>query len=364
MKVGILCPKAYGLLDPNTITNYGGAEVQFFLLAKQLATYHDIQVDFITADYGQERTINKENIRWIKSLNFKSNIGIQAIKLLKAMLCSDADTYLQITVTPYSFVLAIICRMLRRKFILFVAHDKESDSSWENNAAAMQKWMLKRAWLYNHSIIVQNNYQHQALLKKGVQSYIIPNWMPITIPATTPTLSYHLWMARAEKFKRPEIAIELARRHPLQKFMIICPPVDGTDMSYYDTLKSQASACKNIIFIDKYIPYAQLDSIFSSAISHIVTSDAEGFATTILQAGLHKIPIYSLAINTNEFITTYHTGYFANHDIEDFYTNFSTFVQELPNKNYGKNMHDYVCKNHDIIKNTAIIYKIITTGSL
>ncbi len=63
IRVCFISPKAYPLFNPNVEAVFGGAEVDLYYLATELAKDDSFTVSFITADYGATLAIaNKTNI--------------------------------------------------------------------------------------------------------------------------------------------------------------------------------------------------------------------------------------------------------------------------------------------------------------
>ena len=62
--------KAYPLFNPKTNATFGGAEVDLYYLATELAKDPNVTVSFVVADYGQNNLEQHENVQVIKSLNF------------------------------------------------------------------------------------------------------------------------------------------------------------------------------------------------------------------------------------------------------------------------------------------------------
>ena len=94
ISVCFVSPKAYPLFDPGANGVIGGAEVDLYLLATELAKDSDYQVSCITADYDQPTEKTIENVKIIKSLDFKQNQITSAMKIWKALKKANADIYM------------------------------------------------------------------------------------------------------------------------------------------------------------------------------------------------------------------------------------------------------------------------------
>ena len=85
IKICFIAPKAYPLFVPETKGTIGGAEVDLYLLAKELAKDDNYQVSFITADYGQNDQERIDNVAIIKSLDFQQSYAQSVSKIWKAL---------------------------------------------------------------------------------------------------------------------------------------------------------------------------------------------------------------------------------------------------------------------------------------
>ena len=53
IRVCFVSPKAYPIFNPDIESVFGGAEVDLYMIATELAKDPDFNVSFIAADYGQ-----------------------------------------------------------------------------------------------------------------------------------------------------------------------------------------------------------------------------------------------------------------------------------------------------------------------
>ena len=70
ISVCFVCPKAYPLFNEAVEGVFGGAEVDLYYLATELAKDEVFDVSFIVADYGQADVETIEGVKIIKSLDF------------------------------------------------------------------------------------------------------------------------------------------------------------------------------------------------------------------------------------------------------------------------------------------------------
>ena len=114
IKVCFVAPKAYPLFNRRVESVFGGAEVDLYYLATELASDKKFHVSFIVADYGQAATETIENVTIIKSLDFRKNALAGAQRIWRAMKQADADIYFIKTASPGVPLLAWFCKCYKK----------------------------------------------------------------------------------------------------------------------------------------------------------------------------------------------------------------------------------------------------------
>lgn len=155
VRVCFISLKAYPLFNPQVKEVFGGAEVDLYFLATELAKDKDFVVTFITADYGQRQMETIEGIRIIKSLDFKKSALCGAVRVWRAMRQADADIYILKTASPGVPLAALFCRLHSKLFAYRTAHEQECDGTYLKQhyfAGRAFRWSLRNA----AKTIVQN----------------------------------------------------------------------------------------------------------------------------------------------------------------------------------------------------------------
>ena len=116
-RVCFIAPKAYPLFNPDIKEIFGGAEEDLYFLATELAKDKNFSVSFITADYGRQDVEIIENVRIIKSLDFKKNCLSGAIKVWRGLRKADAEMYMIKTISAGMFLVACFCWLKSRLFL-------------------------------------------------------------------------------------------------------------------------------------------------------------------------------------------------------------------------------------------------------
>ncbi|HUT31516.1 MAG TPA: glycosyltransferase family 4 protein [Sedimentisphaerales bacterium] len=354
--VCFIAPKAYPLFNRDVEEVFGGAEVDLYLLAHELAKDGNFKVSFITADYGQEDTAVIGGVTVIKSLDFKKNPLSGAIRIWQAMRKANADVYMLKTASPGVPLVAIFCSMRGRAFVYRTAHEYECDGTYLRQHAVLGrifKLSLKSARL----VFTQNETDRQNLKRTaGVDSIVIPNGHPLeqTLPKQRDMI---LWVGRTTPFKRAELFIELAKQMPAEQFTMICQRADGDQR--YEHFVARAESVENLEFIPR-VAFAEIDGYFRRAKLLVNTSESEGFSNTFIQACQCSSPILSLRVNPDSFLTTYKCGLCADDDWNKFVEHLKTLLDPDKAAEYGQNARKYAEEKHDIKKIAKIYTRLFT----
>ena len=61
------------------MSTIGGAEVQMYLLGKELSKDKNLDIYFFVGDYGQDKSEDRCGIKLMKALSFKKNIVFNVV---------------------------------------------------------------------------------------------------------------------------------------------------------------------------------------------------------------------------------------------------------------------------------------------
>lgn len=359
-KICFIAPKAYPLFNESVKAVFGGAEVQLTMLAKELGLNSDYEVDFMVADYGQSDIEQYNDVTVWKSLDFKSSLFKQFITFFYALKKIDADVYIQRTLSLFSGIIGIMCRIRKKKFVYMVAHDNEVDGThklFQSNflTTTLANLVFKKSDV----IITQNSYQKSLLEKKGIRTELFKSSYKIENVDRSDKAGYHLWVSRSDRWKRPELFIKLARELEDESFVMVCPKSTDSNNVYYENLCRTANEVKNLKFI-QYVPFSEIGNYFKNALTFVNTSTQEGFPNTFIQAAINKIPVVSLNVNPDNFINTLECGFYCKDSFEKLKDALINLVSddELYNR-LSQNIYKYAEDNHDIKNNAKLLKALI-----
>jgi glycosyltransferase involved in cell wall biosynthesis len=346
IKICFVAPKAYPLFNHEVKAVFGGAEMDLYLIATELAKDRNFAVSFITADYGQDRIETIAGVKIIRSLDFKKNRLNGTIRVWQAMHTADAQIYFQEAASWGTLLVVMYCRSHNRRFVYRTANQRECDGTYLKKNFLAGKAFL---WSLQHAsqVLVQNETDKEAIRQTlGVSATVIPSGqnLPLQRSVTRDTI---LWVGRSARIKRPELFIELAEITPSEHFTMICRRATGDQK--YEELVDRAKKVKNLQFL-KRVEFDEMEDNFQRAKLFVCTSKGEGFPNTYVEACKHATPILSLSVNPDNFLNRFNCGICAGDDWERFLSQLGVLLDPRKRDQYGKNARQYAEQNHNIEK--------------
>lgn len=337
---------AYPLFNPEAKGVIGGAEVDSYYIASELAKDPNYRVSCIVADYGQEPIEVRESVTLIKALDFNTRRFAATLRLWKALRKADALIYIRKLSSAVTAEVALFCKCYGRRFVYRTASAVECDGTYIREHYLRGKgflWSLRQA----DAVIAQNQTDADNLAKTaGVSAQVIKN--PERLPPLDSKESRTiLWVGRSADVKRPELFLELAKQMPEKHFTMICQR--AIEDKQYDNFAAKAKQINNLEFIQR-VPFHQIHEHFLQAKVFVNTSDYEGFPNTFIQACKCATPIVSLNVNPDGFLDEHKCGFCCNGDWEKFVDSVKDILEKEKYTELGKNARKYAEENHDITK--------------
>jgi len=384
IKICFHVPDAYSLFDTKTNFLFGGAELRASIFAKHLAQYTDMDVSFITYDHGQVPSQTIDGVKVLSDRYFPSenkvpssllnlisnkifNLRIKISHLVNNKMKfpdhlkyywlekMQADFYCIFSMTHSDREVINYCIQNKKKYLLFLASDEQLNL--ENNRFNLSPETIKNSVANAYKIFTQNKFQKDKISSLFNREGITIN-SPIEINKNAAPLKKEdkliLWVGKANDIKRPMIFIELAKQHPEKKFAMVC---NNDDTLMLEEVKKNIPS--NVKFYGS-LSLQETEKLFTHSTIFISTSRLEGFPNTFLQAGNYRLPVISLTVNPNNYISDYNCGFVCNdsvteitNSLEKLYTNDSLY------KSMAENHFNYVCQNHDVKKVVNLLYQQI-----
>ena len=336
----------------------GGAEVQLYLLSNELVKDPRLNLYVLSGKYIQKKEkfeiFNKIKLYQVLPIKFLPirrtffKIIESIIKFFIILKKIDPDIIIQRTSGFSTALCALYCRIFRKKFVYSIS----SNTNVNGKDAKGIYGKFYAFGLSQASYIVAQSFEQIKILEKWQNRKfskisVIKSGYHIT-PPNYEIKNTILWVARAEKLKRPEIFLELAENFPAQQFVMICNK--SRDIEYWKEIKKKAGKISNLVFIP-FVSFKDINKYFKYSKIFINTSIYEGFPNTFIQAIKNKTPILSLDINPDKFLTIHECGIVCDNNFKQMVHNLDLLLtdQDLYNK-FSENALNYFKKNHDIHK--------------
>jgi len=347
----------------------GGAEVQAWLMAKELAR-RGLHVSYICQNRKKRarriEIIDGVLVRWVRYARhfFWSN----GLEYFRALMDINPDVIVQRMTSFITGVVGFYTKIMRKKFI-WICTDNSSPQKWiflknqlKTNRTYRINYIKSVVFIFNALIcdvfrqwgmkkityaFTQNDNQRIALKK----SFFLDS-MRIQSGHESPDLimpsekklenKIVLWVANLGSNKQPEKFIQLARlaqETNLSFIMIGSKEERGQIRKLYNNLPNNLRMLGRLSFEETL-------RWFDQATFFVNTSRQEGFPNTFIQAWLRGLPVLTLNVDPDRVISTNGLGfvalgigellnklvYLSNHSDE--YRRISDRVKEYANRNY------------------------------
>lgn len=363
MKICFIDWFAYGLFNPKSNIVFGGAQIQLYLLAQELAKNKKNKISFLTDNQKVNQQDRIGPIDVYQFVRSPRNEGLKGrllvgywyffIRLFFQLKKINAQVYFQRAASAETGLIALICKLLHRRFIFMVAHIQDVNGCYIQSNG-IRGWLFSIGLKLADKIICQTHDQQRKLapaLRK--KSLFIASGYPIK---SSPKINKQgiLWVARAETWKQPNLFIQLAQKFLQEKFTMICPPAEN-EPDYFQVIATLAEKIPNLKFI-KLVPFQEIDAYFASAKVFISTSVSEGFPNTFIQAAKNMTPIISFKVNPDNIINKYQIGFWAEGNERQMIILLKKLLKDHQlRKRLALNAYRYAGKYHDIKQTAADI---------
>jgi glycosyltransferase involved in cell wall biosynthesis len=275
-------------------TQHSGAEVQAALLADAFAA-EGLDVTFVVQDQR-----NHGDLPYPSENAYFTGEGLPGTRflwprvpgLLGALRRADADVYFQHCAGLATGLTAWHCRRNRRVFVYFAGSD--SDFSFREARVGNLRDRAIFYWgLKNASGIVAQSVQQADLCRKklGRDPRVIPSAVALTDTAADQKDGSVVWVGTLRAVKRPELFLDLARRLPRQRFVLIGGAIES-EKEFARRIVDEAASVENVIVTGR-LPHHEVDRYVTRASLLVNTSSVEGFPNAFLEAWQRGTPTLS-----------------------------------------------------------------------
>ncbi len=275
----------------------GGAEVQQSILARALVRA-GYRVSMISLDFGQPQRVALDGVMLHKA--YRPDAGLRGLRFIhprittlwRAMRAVDADIYYQRCSAMLTGLVAVFCRSYGKRSIFASACDLDFLPGRQPIRYLRDRWLFERGLALVDRIVVQNvAQQRDCRANYGRESTPIPSCYELPARVSPGTGDCVLWVAsmRERDYKRPELFLELARRMPRRRFVMIGGAGGDARNPCFERIRNEAAAIPNLEFTG-FLPLARVEPYFDRARVLVNTSVHEGMPNTFLQAWARGVP--------------------------------------------------------------------------
>ena len=298
----------YQLFSGEQSGRFGGAEVQLFDLAEELATLPGVSCYYLTdqeADYIAHDEITIISVPNPLSSNLETALQDITTNTSRVLLQTIAcPAMIELTFSALDFGIAPVYR---------VSCDADIDGSLFFDEQVHERYI--QALKASAGIIVQTPEQAEKIQAlHALDSYVIEKGLRIPAQLEQPNQrSGILWVGRCVALKQPWLFIELARALPGQDFHMI---MTRDDIDLEDAIRADAEQTPNLEVVFN-VPYSDTWQYFLQSEALVGTSLIEGGLPVVyLQAMAMGTPVFSLHVTT-ENAQKAHALYYAGGSMSD-----------------------------------------------
>src|SRR6185436_5994155 len=174
---------------------------------------------------------------------------------------------------------AEFCRLHGKRALYAAASDRDFVRGKEQIRFWRDKLLHRRGLAMVDAIVAQNPYQVESCREHHAREAThIPSCYVLPETSLRRDEGLVLWVGTIHDYKRPEWLLELARRLPQRRFVMIGGPSVGGERfkpGYFEEIREKARALPNLHFTG-FLPLAEVEPWFDKAHVLVSTSLFEG----------------------------------------------------------------------------------------
>jgi glycosyltransferase involved in cell wall biosynthesis len=211
--------------------------------------------------------------------------------IYKALERADADLYYQRNASMITGVTAFFCRRHKRIFVFGAGSDTDLSFRTVRVDGLRDRLFFYAGLKMASGIVAQNRYQ-EALCKRNIGKPVRMIANGVDIAANHDGYgNCVVWIGAIRRVKQPELFLELARRVPEQKFLMIGGP-SLNERAFSQDIAEQAAPIPNLT-LTGHLPRAEVLEKLAGASLLANTSRVEGFPNAYLEAWSYGVPVVS-----------------------------------------------------------------------
>jgi glycosyltransferase involved in cell wall biosynthesis len=275
----------------------GGEQVQQTLLSRALSE-RGYRVTMVVLDHGQPDGAVFGGVTTYRAYPPRAGVfGLRFVHprwtgMWSAMKRADARVYYVSCAGMRLGLVAMFCRRHGRRSVFRIAHDNdcrplESSVHYPRDRKLYEYGVARVDRILAQSLRQQNDMRTYYRRDSTVAGMLVEA-PPRVLPFGERDLDI-LWVNNLAAFKRPDLAVELARRLPGRRFVIIGGTQAGAE-KLERAVREAAAELPNLEFLGP-VPYHEINAWYARAKLFVNTSDSEGFPNSYLQSWVRGTPL-------------------------------------------------------------------------
>lgn len=379
MKVCFISPLGYGLYAQDGGYPFGGAEVQFYLLSGELAEDSNFRVTVLTtvngsptterrgaitliARRGRGRLAVPSNLTWLAWCRAVFSYGVAFLEMWNLLRHIDADVYLHAGAGVEVGAYAMICRLLRRRFVYVVASSVDVKGSYDKVRGPLRRLYPMGVRLAD-AVVCRTREQQSWLQARYRRAGVLIRTGHPVYRSPKEDKSTMLWVGRVHPLKRPLMFLDLAQRLPRES----CVMIIMDDPGHHGLLKAirERSTSLAHLTVHENVRREQMAGFFEKAKLFVNTSTYEGFPNTFVEAAMHGTPILSWMVNPDEVLSQHRIGVCADGSFD----RLVAAAEELcaskeQREEYGSRAKTYAMEHHSLHRSAdelkALLHSLVS----
>jgi glycosyltransferase involved in cell wall biosynthesis len=316
--VTIYSPASAGLFRP--VGRTAGAQRQMTLLAGELAR-RGLRVALVVHPVPDDPPGVEPGVTLVRRKEHAGRSPLQTLvecgRVFRSLRAADGKVVVVRSGTPVVGLIALYCRIFRRKLVFSSANNLDFLDQWSSRTR-IYDFGVRSA----DAVVVQSREQEPLARRRypAIRKLVrIPSFadQPPDAAPRTPTAFY--WVGRLVDYKRPLLFADLVEAVPDARFVLI-PLLPTLSANEEDALEQlQAAAARNSNFeIRDSVPHAALVDELAGAVALVNTSSHEGMPNTFLEAWSQGVPVLTLSFDPDGVVAEHRLGISADGSWERF----------------------------------------------
>ncbi len=365
MKVCFISPLGYGLYAQDGGYPFGGAELQFYLLSGELAEDSNFRVTVLTtvngsptterrgaitliARRGRARLTVPSHLTWLAWCLAVSNYGVAFLKMWNLLRHIDADVYLHAGAGVEVGAYAMICRLLRRRFVYVVASSADVEGSYDKVRGPLRRLYPMGVRLAD-AVVCRTREQQSWLRARYRRAGVLIRTAHPARAAPSRDKSTVLWVGRAHPLKQPLMFLDLAHRLPSEPFVMIIMD-DPHHNGLLKAIRDRAATLANLT-LHENVGRDRIADFFERAKLFVNTSTYEGFPNTFVEAAMHGAPILSWTVNPDGVLGRHRIGLCAGGSFDQLAASAGELcASEVRREELGSRAAAYALEHHNLTR--------------